>query len=372
MQKDLRKIFFQLLQQGLWGKMSENNIPTLTPQEWDEIYRISRKQAVQGIIYDGINQLDSDHQPPMALMIKWTVEIDAIERANKKQRETIEQLHSIFTQENNLRLILLKGQANGAHYPAPDHRICGDIDLYFYDKAEQAHSIIEDKGIYIEKETSRKKSNNATYTYNGVPVDHRIRIITLHNPFTRRKLKKLQNRWLAPQQLSTLKVGSTDIATLPPTVSHLMQIAHIQKHLLTEGIGLRQMCDMAMTLHATHHALDTHELAKQLKTLGLYKIALLIYAFIEQYLGYPRTKLPLPTGYNPQPLLQDIWESGNFGQTDKRNQKSSNTLKRKLQTFRKILEKCLLFARYTPGEAFWWPMEEIYSNSKKLLKTLRL
>ena len=151
-----------------------------------------------------------------------------------------------------------------------------------------------------------------------------------------------------------------------------MQIAHIQKHLLTEGIGLRQLCDMAMTLHATHHAIDTHKLAKQLKTLGLYKIALLIYAFIEQYLGYPRTKLPLPTGYNPQPLLQEIWESGNFGQTDKRNQKSSNTLKRKLQTFRKIFEKCLLFARYTPGEAFWWPMEEIYNNSKKLLKTLRL
>lgn len=365
MHKDLQKIFLLLLQQGLWNKKSEETIPPLTPQEWEEIYHFARKQAVQGIVYDGVNMLDSALQPPMTMMIRWTVEIDSIERANKKQADVIYKLYNIFTQENNLPFLLLKGQANGACYPTPTHRVCGDIDLYFYDKSETAHRIIERRGIYVEREHYREGSNNANYTFEGVPIDHRIRFMTLHNPFTRKRLKKMQSTQLLDGQQGTLQIKEIGVPTLAPGTSHVMQIAHILKHLLTEGVGLRQCCDLAMTLYATRESIDVEDNKKILKSLGLHKFALLMYAFLEEFLGYPKEQLPQATSYDAAPLLEEIWESGNFGQMDTRMTVSGNGTRRKLMTFNKVLRKCMLFARYAPGEAFWWPMELIRNNIKK-------
>ena len=365
MQRDLQKIFLLLLQQGLWKKKSAEVIPALTPQEWEEIYQFSRKQAVQGIVYDGVNMLDSALQPPMALMIRWTVEIDSIERANKKQADVIYKLYNLFTQENGLPFILLKGQANGACYPTPTHRVCGDIDLYFYDKSETAHRIVERRGIYVEREHYREGSNNANYTFEGVPIDHRIRFMTLHNPFTRKRLKKMQSTLLLDGQQGTLQIKDIGVPTLSPSTNHVMQIAHILKHLLTEGVGLRQCCDLAMTLYATRESIDVEDNKKILKSLGLHKFALLMYAFLEEFLGYPKELLPQTTSYDAAPLLEEIWESGNFGQMDTRMTVSGNGTRRKLMTFNKVLRKCMLFARYAPGEAFWWPMELIRNNIRK-------
>lgn len=368
MQRDLQKIFLLLLQRGLWGKRVKEEVPPLTAQEWEQIYQFSRKQAVQGIVYDGVNTLDSTLQPPMALMIRWTVEIDSIERANKKQANVIYKLYNLFTQENGLPFILLKGQANGACYPTPTHRVCGDIDLYFYDKTEKAHRIIEGKGIYVDRERHREGSNNGTYDYEGVPVDHRIRFMTLHNPFTRKRLKKIQNSRLLHGEQGTICIKDISVPILSAETNHVMQIAHILKHLLTEGVGLRQCCDLAMTLYATRDSIDNKKVAKTLKSLGLHKFALLMYSFIENYLGYPKEKLPQTSKYNAAPLLEEIWESGNFGQMDERNTTTTNEKKRKLNTFSKVMRKCLLFARYAPGEAFWWPLELICTNIKTRIK----
>ncbi len=357
-----------LLQQGLWRKRVKEEIPSLTPAEWEQIYKFARKQAVQGIVYDGMSMLDKAMQPPMALMIKWTVEIDGIERANKKQLAVIEKLHTLFAKENDLPFILLKGQANGACYPTPAHRVCGDIDLYFYDKTEKAHRIIERRGIFVDREHHREGSNNGTYTYEGVPVDHRIRFMTLHNPFARKRLKKMQNERLLQGNGSVLNIGDTCVPTLSPETNHVMQIAHILKHLLTEGVGLRQCCDLAMSMYATRNCIDNKETASILKVLGLHKFALLMYAFIEEFLGYPKELLPQTTKYDARPLLEEIWESGNFGQMDDRATKSSDENKRKLGTSKKVLRKCLLFARYAPGEAFWWPVELACNNIKKRIK----
>ena len=365
MRRDLQKIFLLLLQQGLWGRKADATMPPLTPQEWEKIYQFSRKQAVQGIVYDGVNMLDSALQPPMALMIRWTVEIDSIERANKKQADVICKLYNLFTQENSLPFILLKGQANGACYPTPTHRVCGDIDLYFYDKSEMAHRIVESRGIYVEREHYRQGSNNANYTFEGVPIDHRIRFMTLHNPFTRKRLKMMQGTRLLDGQQGALQIKDISVPTLSPGTNHVMQIAHILKHLLTEGVGLRQCCDLAMTLHATHKSIDVEENRKILKSLGLNKFARLMYAFIEEYLAFPKEKLPQTTSYDARPLLMEIWESGNFGQMDERNTTTNNEKRRKLNTFGKVMRKCLLFARYAPGEAFWWPMELIRNNLPK-------
>lgn len=365
----LTQAFLQIFRQGLWGiKEVENNLFPLSDTEWSSIYQMAEKQAVQGIIYDGIGKLAVENQPPMKLLIQWTIDIDTIERLNRKHLATIEFLHQYFTHKGALPFILLKGQANGQYYLNPLHRVCGDVDLYFYNQSEKAHQLIEQLGIQIERETYRKKSNNANYHINGVPIDHRIRFITLHNPFARKRLKGKQNEWLAASPPIPFHINNYDVSILSPEMNHVMQVAHILKHLLTEGIGLRQCGDLVRTTYTSHSTLNTQLLKEILQSLGLYSFALLLYDLMIKRFGYPEEKLPFPTHADSRTLFKEIMASGNFGKQDERQKKSSNALQRKWYTYERVLKKCYLFIRYAPGEAFWWPIELFYTNIKTLFK----
>ena len=364
----LKQAFLVLLRQGLWGRneVEENTFP-LTPDEWMQIYEMAVKQTVQGIVYDGIQLLPKEQQPPLSILIQWTVAIDQLERLNKKHLSTIHFLHQYFTQKASLPFVLLKGQANGCYYINPLHRVCGDIDLYFYHQSEKAHQLIEELGISVERETYRKGSNNANYTINGIAVDHRIRFMTLHNPWARKKLKAKQNEWFNSQEPSYLKINDSAITILSPEMNHVMQVAHILKHLITEGIGLRQCGDLVRTTFATHEQLNKPLLKEMLQTLGLYQFALVLYDLMVKQLGYPVEALPFPTSKDSTSLFNEIMESGNFGRQDERQKDTANTWLRKWYTYERVLKKCVLCIRFAPGEAFWWPVELAYNNIKRVL-----
>ena len=364
----LKQAFLLLLRQGLWGKKEvETNLFPLTPEEWIQIYNMSVKQTVQGIVYDGIGWLPKEWQAPRNVLIQWTVAIDHLERLNKQHLSTIYFLHQYFTQKASLPFILLKGQANGCYYINPLRRVCGDIDLYFYHQSEKAHQLIEELGIEVERETYRKDSNNANYTINGVAVDHRIRFITLHNPFARKRLKAKQNEWFSSREKTTLNINDSAVTILSPEMNHVMQVAHILKHLLTEGVGLRQCADLVRTTFITYPLLNKSLLKEMLQTLGLYSFALVLYDMMVKQLGYPAEALPFTTTKDSTPLFSEIMESGNFGRQDERQKKTSQAWLRKWYTYERVLKKCILCIRYAPGETFWWPIELLYNNIKNIL-----
>lgn len=123
---------FFLIRQGLWGvrEDAEKYFP-LSPEEWQAIYIHSRRQAVQGIVYDGMLLLPKPLRPPHALILRWTVNIDQWERINKQHIQVLCALNRFFTAEPAVPFEVIKGLALSCYYPNPLHRVCGDIDLYF-------------------------------------------------------------------------------------------------------------------------------------------------------------------------------------------------------------------------------------------------
>lgn len=136
----IKDALFFLIRQGLWGvrEDAEKYFP-LSPEEWQAIYIHSRRQAVQGIVYDGMLLLPKPLRPPHALILRWTVNIDQWERINKQHIQVLCALNRFFTAEPAVPFEVIKGLALSCYYPNPLHRVCGDIDLYFgssglYDK----------------------------------------------------------------------------------------------------------------------------------------------------------------------------------------------------------------------------------------------
>ena len=117
-----------LAQLGLSG--TSKPLGSIEPDNWIIIRNKAQNQTIQGIVFDGLQFIEKENLPPKNILIPWLIEIENIEKANKKQIETITKLQSLF-QDNSIQIKILKGQGIANLYPTPIHRICGDIDLWF-------------------------------------------------------------------------------------------------------------------------------------------------------------------------------------------------------------------------------------------------
>lgn len=70
-------------------------------------------------------------------------------------------------------------------YPHPEHRIAGDIDLWFGNKTqtEQANQRMEKLGLPVKRGTN----GEASCLINRVLIEHHSRLIELHNLSSKKK-----------------------------------------------------------------------------------------------------------------------------------------------------------------------------------------
>ena len=204
----------------------------------------------------------------------------------------------------------------------------------------------------------RGMTGDSAYLINGALIEQHARLIELHNPFFQKELTQWEKQVFTTGKPEQRPVYYGVPVTVPTPVAHQLLVStHILKHLLNAGIGLRQLCDAAVLLRAQYEILDKKELEERCRRLGVYRWSQLLYALLVKYIGLPERYLPFPTDENPDTLMEEVWESGNFGFYDERKAaRPEGKWKNKWYTVKQIGRKAKLFYLYAPGETFWWPV----------------
>lgn len=336
----MTEILLYLLRLGLWGK-EEKHIPlNLTESEWVSIYKLACQQTVEGLVWDGILVLPPEQQPSKDIMIEWGRKAFLFEEENKHQLISILKLDHLFRIQHHLPYIVIKGQSIAELYRNPLHRLCGDIDLWFgnQENQEKANQIIEKTGIPIHK-----FHYDSDYVIYDEKVENHSFLIELNNPFIKKDIRELEKEIF---QKSSQKLDATG--------SLLLQITHILKHQLGNGVGLRQICDLAISIQKLKY--DKDKLKIICKKWGIYKWSQLLFSFINKYLGVNLEDLPFPPSGDAEMLKDEIFQSGNFGHVDKRfGNRPDNSIKKKWYSLRIVWHKTKLFFYYIPSESFWRP-----------------
>lgn len=276
--------FFTLLRAGL----RETRISGLsvTDEEWEEILRIARRQTVLGIVSHGISLLPEEEMPPVPQRIALLVETGKISNRTDLVRETARKLVADF-QAAGLHPVVMKGPAVGRYYPVPSLRTSGDIDLFFGGKE---YSSALSRLAALGTDVRHEPDGSHVYSWDGVTVEHHPRYFDLH-----------------------LKNGS-----LPPVPSPeaelLMLSAHILKHAIGVGVGLRQICDTAQACVALQGKYDSEVLLSCIRKAGMQRWHDILCSFLKEYLGVPSDALPAHRPADPSALLGIVRSGGNFGQ----------------------------------------------------------
>lgn len=349
----MQQAFFSLVRSGLWGTPADATLfQSVSEADWNVLYRMAQSQALIALTFDGICTLPAELRPPRPLYLQWTANTVRVEQANERLNQMLTELTPLYSNAG-LRPVLLKGQGIATNYRNPQHRQCGDIDVYLGKKGQPvANRLLLQQGAIVEGEASDK---HASYDLRGVHIENHRIILRLNNPLANRSLQKLINEWY-PQGAE-----SGFIMPVPPATFNALYIfLHAFVHFLNSGIGLRQLCDWTCLLHHRHQDIDTPALLRQLQDLGLLRAAQAFGYIAVTYLGLPAHQLPFPLEDIKElgeKLLKDILATGNFGQHDTRiKPRPKGYWAGKWYTFCRAGRRCNELRQFAPGEAFWYPV----------------
>ena len=102
--------------------------------DWQAIKNLADKQGLTAVVVDGIEQLPDTKRPPKELLLQWIGEVfQSYENRYKLYQRAIAELAGWYN-AHGYKMMVLKGYACGLDWLKPEHRPCGDIDIFLMDK----------------------------------------------------------------------------------------------------------------------------------------------------------------------------------------------------------------------------------------------
>lgn len=355
-----------LLRLALWGKAE--NSACIEDIQWQSIQTLAKEQCLMGIIADSFMLLD-ECQSQGLNKFQWLGYVLQLERKNAQINGLIGRLFDKF-HRMNLSLVLMKGQAFAANYPNPQHRQCGDIDICFKEREDcekaVAWAIKVDKAAALSAENKRERKH-FTFSIDGEVVELHYFMCLFENAKLQRRLQEIINWEFAHSEPLLVDIGGEQIESVPPTLSVLHQVLHITRHLLEAGIGLRQICDLAVYLKKCHNEIDGDRLNGYLEELQLMSTATALGYIMVEYLGLPKGFVPF--GVNKRYadfILREVFDGGNFGKKKVAYRNVKSGAWRKMESIMYFYSRCQLYKPLLPMEARSYFWNKIKLNIKLL------
>lgn len=361
---DINKLrFLNLLRSGIWKTEPDLRLFSGKDIDWDFIYRMSVRHSVVAWIYDGVEMLPYELQPGRDIMMKWYSVVVRIEMTNRKLNKGITEIAGLY-KNANIDFVLVKGQGVASVYQKPEHRQPGDIDVYIRrEDYEKANAVLSGNGADIpHKSASRDK--HVHFKWNGLIVENHVAIVKFSTESYSRAWDDFMERKLYVD-LDSVDFNGIRVCVPSDYFNSVYLLLHILQHLLTSGIGLRQVCDWMTVLHHGAHHFDRLEWKKDIKVLGLEK-PFGVFAYIAvRFFGMDMNLFPY---YDEKyeklafSLFDDILDGGNFGREwiHKRHA-SSPRWKRNFFLFMWIMRRYIKVRKIYPVEA-WNSARNIIRN----------
>lgn len=346
MNETLLSFFFKLIQLGIGTRESLQLEAPLPESTWKELLTLARKQAVTGIVMDGILKLPAEYLPPTPIKLKGIQQLLRIEQLNRRLNGEVVQV-SEFLQAESYACTILKGQGIARYYPNPLHRMPGDIDIWPDAEPDVLRKYAHTR--FPDKEWSVLHTHLPLL--DETEVELHFQPSYMYNPVTNTRLLAFcgEHRKACTGNRVLLERTDRPVAIATDTFNRVYVLQHILRHLFDEGIGLRQLTDYALALRKEMTPAEKEETLQTLHQLNMEGFAeAVMYVLQTVFALEPEFLLCPPDEKKGKLLLEEILEGGDFGFYDRRGDKRNlaNKVKKRAHRFLRVLS-------LAPSEAVW-------------------
>lgn len=365
--------FYTILQSAIGKPVRLSH--TLSEKEWNEIFGLSKKQALVGIMFEGVERLPQEQWPPRNVVLQWAMMVEGIKHRNRQTTDVCLRLTEALDKDG-FETCILKGQANHVYYDGlnSEHslgqlRICGDVDAWIWPKEKTKHpvkSIID----YCQRKKillSLCHLHAEVKPVNGVPIEIHFRPSFLNAPWRDRYFQLL----FQSAQFEKVNIdGCGELTKLRVDYDLLFQMNHIYRHLLDEGVGMRQVLDFYMLLKAyqkeslvRNDLMDGSALQRHVKACGMGRFASALMYVLQKIFDMDSSELLCaPSELHGSFLLDEMMLAGNFGHYDARMGTlvvKKGKLSYQLQKASRRFRRNLRFLTSYPGEVICEPIARV-------------
>lgn len=302
------------------GKQKESKISNSI--DWVQLKDLADRHGLSAVVLDGLNtvqkvkELRAQVNLPFELKLGWIGNVlQNYEQRYKQYEQAIGSL-ATFYNESDYKMMVLKGYACSLDWPKPEHRPCGDIDIWLFGQQKEA-----DKALLNENDNHNDNSieidnshhHHTVFEWQGFTVENHYDFVNVH---ARRSSKALEEvfKELGKDdshfvEMVDTSTGSATMVYLPsPNLHALFLIRHMVAHFTGAEISLRQVLDWAFFVNKHTLEVDWKWLLELLEKYHMKDFFNCINAICVEDLGFEPSMFPY-VQFNPllkEKVLSDI------------------------------------------------------------------
>lgn len=242
------KTFVSLVKLGI----GHRSIELPSKQDWNTIHEIAVEQGLTAIILDGIQQLPETKRPPNNLLLQWIGEVlQGYEYRYEQYSKTIAEMAGFYN-SHGLKMMVLKGYACSLDWPKPNHRPCGDIDIWQFGEYKKADELLKkEKGIIVEED----QHHHTIFNWGGFMVENHYDFINVHSHQSSKALERVFKE-LGKDDSNWVEIHGEKVYVPSPNLHALFLLRHAASHFAAEGVTLRHLIDWAFFIEKHSKEVD--------------------------------------------------------------------------------------------------------------------
>ena len=207
------------------------------PVDWKGLLQLAREQKLTALVYGALRA-----SLPDEISRGWRSA--ALQESALQARRT-ESFLSVYRQllDRGFQPLVVKGILCRETYPEPDARISSDEDLYLpAADYPRFHEALREIGFSCE-EPDYRNAHEARYHLRDLMLEGHWELFPQDNRALK-ALNRLQDGFR--QRAVTQEIGGVLLRVLEPTDHMTFLLLHAFKHFINSGVGVRQICDVAL------------------------------------------------------------------------------------------------------------------------------
>lgn len=271
-------ILLELVRAALGSWPVEGGLEGVSARAWQKVIAMSFRQGVGVVAADGYHKIVScvpgmktalDSKEMEDLRYEWFGSVLQVESEYGARWKTAVELTDIFA-ASGIRSYVLKGFSFARLYPVPEHRECGDFDVWLGGDWERGNRLMEDYGVKV----SRKDYKDSSFRYKGLHVENHRFCTPIRGS---RRRKEYERYLLSIMSEGEVRLRDTQMWSPGPLFNALFVTSHAMNHFVNEGgITLRHILDWKLVTEELHRVCGEAGMSvyeEKCREFGLWKFA---------------------------------------------------------------------------------------------------
>ena len=243
---EIQELFISLVRLGI------GHVSVLQPKgtNWLQLKALADKQGLSAVVLDALNSVGDGlaNSLPVPMKLEWIGEVlQNYEGRYAQFKKAIGCLAGWYN-KHGYKMMVLKGYACSLDWPKPEHRPCGDIDIWLFGQQQEADKALVNSSRMGELENKITVDNShhhhTVFEWGGFTVENHYDFVNIYAHKSSKEIERIFKRLGQDDSHFTEIYG--EIVYLPsPNLHALFLIRHMASHFAAAEMSMRQLLDWA-------------------------------------------------------------------------------------------------------------------------------